>query len=554
MSRHGLLFKVSLALVSLLLSTTPSFAAESAPSYSNRESGLYRDVFDQNIYYEGTQYFHLERLYRDLFGIKRHALNVNVFDEVPNSPFFTNRHAEKPLSLEELKKGPAVTEGPDPNGKWLITKGKFEGISPGFFIRDGKGEKYLLKFDSMDNLELSTGAEVVTSRFLHAMGYNVPQYTLVYFDKDRLGVEAGSRVYDETGFRRKLTAERLEEFLLFVPETRKGTYRASASRILKGEVLGPMKFQGRRSDDPEDPVNHEERREIRALQVFSSWLNNNDVRESNSLDVLEEMDGRTQIRHYLIDFNSSLGATPRGPKPPQFGHEHMLDYGETLKAFLSLGLWKKPWQKRWDEVGREVSNPSVGYFDNHHFNPARYKTQLPYFPFKDLTRSDGFWAAKILMSFTDEDIHAIVSTGEYSDKQAEEVLAKTLIERRDLIGRFWFRQANPLDGFQLMDLGGGSYELRFEDLWEKYGFGSGEGNLYRFDVIAREENRGMRVVKEEVEEKTFRLGADLLDEHPSLDLLIRAKRQGDRAWSPFVRVEVRSDTNGPRIAGILHQD
>ena len=44
-----------------------------ASEYSKREAVLYRDVFDQNFYYEGTQYLRLERLYRDLFGIRKRA-------------------------------------------------------------------------------------------------------------------------------------------------------------------------------------------------------------------------------------------------------------------------------------------------------------------------------------------------------------------------------------------------------------------------------------------------------------------------------------------------
>lgn len=528
-------------------------AETSSSGYAGRDSSLYKDVFDQNLYYEGTQYLHLERLYRDLFGKKKRALNANAFDEVPDSTFFTNRHGRERMSIEALKQGPAATDGPDRNGSWSITKGKFEGITPGFFIQDGRGDRYLLKFDPMDYLELATGAEIVTSRFLHALGYNVPQYTIVYFKKDKFTTQAGARVYDESGFRRPLTPERLDEFLLFVPETQDGSYRTSASRLLEGKVLGPMHFQGRRRQDPDDPIDHKNRRELRALQVFSSWLNNYDVRESNSLDVYETKDGRGQIRHYLIDFNSSLGARPGGPQPPQFGHEHMVDFGETLKAVLSLGIWKKPWQKRWDESNRQIANPSVGYFDNRYFDPARYKTQLPYYPFKDLTRADGFWAAKQIVKFTEEEIRAIVSTGDYSDPSSRETIAQTLIERRDLIARHWFKETNPLDEFQLFE-SEGAYELRFVDLAVRHGFEPEGSSVYRFDVIGRERGKGIRLARKEVQAAAFSLRPEWLSEYPSADLLIRTRREKDDDWSPFVRVEIRSANGRSRIAGIFHQD
>ena len=195
-----------LTAVLLLTTSSPIFAETASTHYSKRESGLYRDIFDQNIYYEGTQYLHLERFYGDLFGIKKRALDVNAYDEVPDSSFFTNRHGRTNMSIEELKKGPAVNDGP--SGKLTILKGKFEGVTPGFFVRDEKGDKYLLKFDPMDYVELPTGAEVITSRFMHALGYNVPQYTLAYFKKDNLGIEPGAKVYVESGFRKNLTQER----------------------------------------------------------------------------------------------------------------------------------------------------------------------------------------------------------------------------------------------------------------------------------------------------------------------------------------------------------
>ncbi len=553
MSRPRLLFKVFALFVALVLAAPVSFARQASSGYRGRESGLYRDVFDQNIYYEGTQYLHLERLYEDLFHIKQRSLNVNVFDEVPDSLFFTNRHGRERMPIEALKQGPSATSGPDPGGKWTITKGKFEGLTPGFFVRDEKGEKYLLKFDRAESLELATGAEVIASRFMHALGYNVPQYSLVYLKRDQFDIEEGAEIYDDTGFRKKLTPEKLEEFLLFLPETAEGQYRASASWILKGGILGPMRFQGRRKDDPDDLVNHEDRREIRALQVFASWLNHNDVRESNSLDVVEQAEGKEVIRHYLIDFNSCLGSTARGPKPPMFGHEHMLDYGETLKAIVTLGFWKKPWQKRWEESGEAIRYPSIGYFDNRQFDPGRFRTQLPYFSIKDLTRADGFWAAKMLMKFTDEEIRTVVSTGEITDGEAREELAKTLIERRDLVGKYWFKEANPLDEFQLLESGEG-LELRFEDLAVHYGFQPEGKSVYRFDVIGKKGNRGKRIAQEETADESFTVKSEWLQEYPSIDLLIRTRRDGEKEWSPFVRVELRSEQDRTRLAGILHQD
>ena len=40
------------------------------------------------------------------------AQNVNTIDEVPDSSWFTNRIVARPMSIEEMVRGPAVGKGP----------------------------------------------------------------------------------------------------------------------------------------------------------------------------------------------------------------------------------------------------------------------------------------------------------------------------------------------------------------------------------------------------------------------------------------------------------
>jgi len=64
---------------------------------------------------------------------------------------------------------------------------------------------------------------------------------------------------------------------------------------------------------------------------------------------------------------------------------------------------------------------------------------------------DAYWAARIVMAFTDEDIRTIVHTGELTDRAAEQYLVETLIKRRDKIGRHWLNAMNSADHFQVID-------------------------------------------------------------------------------------------------------
>ncbi len=57
------------------------------------------------------------------------------------------------------------------------------------------------------------------------------------------------------------------------------------------------------------------------------------------------------------------------------------------------------------------------------------------------------------MAFTDEMIHAMVATGGYSDPQAEALLARVLVQRRDKIGHAYLPAINPVVDIALSESG-----------------------------------------------------------------------------------------------------
>jgi hypothetical protein len=313
---------------------------------------------------------------------------------------------------------------------------------------------------------------------------------------------------------------------------------------MKGSYHGIFSFESRRKDDPADRVNHRDRREIRTLGIFAAWLNHYDLRESDTLDISVEENGETKTKHYLADFNGALGSTQEGPKQPMLGYEYMIDYGEIAKSILALGFREKPWQKKWRAEGEKIQgSPAVGYFTNELFDPARYKTQFPYEAFRLVTRADGFWAAKLLMSFSDEDIRAMVNAGQYSNVKDADTIAKTLIERRDMIARFWFSRANPLDGFAF---DGG--KLSFKDLAVDYGFASKEGNVYLAEVMI--DGRKEKISQFETKELAFNIKPEWIPASGSAKILLRVKRVSDKKTSPAVTILL----NAGGVQGIRRED
>jgi hypothetical protein len=512
--------------------------------YKEREATRSSDFFDQNIYNEGVNQSDAGRWGRKISGEALPSKDINIFDEVPNSEFFTNRHSRIRLSAEALEKGGQKDTGPGLNGPLQIIAAEQRGIYPRFWAKDAQGEEYLLEFDAQGKLELSTGAEVVAARFYYALGYFVPQFNVVMIRSDQFGVAPEATTWEDTGFKKKLTQKRLEQYLMVLPQNETGLYRASACRILKGKRYGSFSFESRRKEDASDLVNHRDLREIRALGIFAAWLNHYDLRESGTLDVATEENGRTVLTHYLADFSGALGATQEGPKEPMLGYEHVIDYGEIFKSILALGLYEKPWQKKWKQAGEQcLAAPAVGYFTNDFFDPARYKTEFPYEAFHLVTRSDGFWAAKLLLSFSDEDIRAVIRAGKYTDPKDVETLAKTLIERRDMIARYWLSRANPLDGFSFS---GG--KLSFRDLSAEHGVTPSKGMVYSVEVM--KEGSKEKIVQFDTREPTLDIQPGWISANGKVRILIRCIRTPSKTAGPTVTITL----NAAGVQGIHHED
>ncbi|MFC2172835.1 hypothetical protein ACFLU6_09420 [Acidobacteriota bacterium] len=392
----------------------------------------------------------------------RRAMNTNTLDEVPNSSWYTNRQYFYDMSIEDLIKGPNRGTGPDMSAPWRIVSGKSQGITPGFQVIDAKGDRYLIKFDPKSNPEMATGAEVICTKFFYALGYNVPENHLVRFKRDQLVTDPKATLKNRVGKKIPLDDKQVEKWLELAPVDEEGTYRAVASKFLNGKPLGPFRYYGTRPDDGNDIIPHEHRRELRALRVLAAWLNHDDSRAINSLDMLVKERGRQFVRHHLIDFGSTLGSGSVVAQKRRPGNEYKFEIKPTLASMASFGIWLRPWVNV-----AYPDYPSIGRIECDFFDPVQWKPEYPNPAFKRCDRADSFWAANLVMSFTDDEIRAIVSQAEFTDPAAEEYLANVLIKRRDRIGRAYLFLGGGLGRFRIS-----SHYLVFVDLLAEYGFDS----------------------------------------------------------------------------------
>lgn len=381
----------------------------------------------------------------NLFGnpgdsdMDRRAMNVNTIDEVPDSSWFTNRLGSGArMSVEDVARGPDTGQGPAP-GRWTLSSGKSDGITPGFTILDSKGERWFIKFDPPKWREMASGAEVAVTKLFYALGYNVPENHITNFTRETLVIDERSTITGADGAERQLTDADVRRLLRMAAQDPDGSYRVIASKALGGKPVGPFLYEGTRPDDPNDIVPHEHRRELRALRVFAAWTNHVDSKAINSLDTLVEHGGRTIVRHHLIDFGSTMGSASIKPREYDEGFQYIFDARPTVGGIVSLGLYIPSLH-----FVHYPDFPSAGHFSADRFDPPNWKPRVPNPAFRRARPDDTFWGARRVMAFSDDMIRAAIKTGKYSDPAAEKHIADTLIARRDAIGREWLTDVNPV--------------------------------------------------------------------------------------------------------------
>ena len=369
-------------------------------------------LFDATVLTPIKQTFNLARQLRRLSGVPVPAFNIEE-GVVSDSAFFTNRDPAH-LSLDEVRWGPTR---PDDLAQppLVITKPKGEGKTPGFFVNDARGTTYLLKLDPIEAPELLSGAEVVTSKLLYALGYHVPSYEVLYLKPEELRIGPGVAIKEA------------ELQSLLQPRLTGGAVRVSASKFLEGEILGPASFK--RFKDCAD---------IRALKVAYAWVNDIDTKDHNSLLV---WNGHETVG-YLIDFGTALGADAgvAGPKDPCEGWVNTVDLHELTLKLVTLGSHREVC-----DTQARVFSPSVGLFSTH-VDPDRWKPYVPNLAFSEMNEQDAKWIAARMARLSKEQIAAAVSAGQYSHPEDAAHLTDTLIQRRDAIVRHYREDEDDAGG------------------------------------------------------------------------------------------------------------
>jgi hypothetical protein len=471
------------------------------------------------------------------------AGSVNTADEVPDSSWFENRIGRRAMTTAEIVRGPDRFEAISLEG-WQVSQGKSTGLQPGFRMTDPSGHLYQIEFDPPSNPEMATGAEIIGTAFYHALGYHTVDVYLAELDPAALVIAPNARISDPLiGERRALTRRDIDDVLDRAARLPNGNYRVLVSRFADGSPLGNFRYYGTRPDDPNDIVPHEDRRELRGARVFGAWLNHDDSRGVNSLDMLQTDGAGRYVKHYMFDFGSIMGSGTVFAQRHRAGHESILEWKPGWLTLATFGLYTRPWL----HIEYADVPASVGRFEAGAFDPLAWKPEYPNPAFDNMRPDDAFWAARIVAKFRDEDIRAVVEKAQYSDPRATEYITGTLIERRNRVVRAWLPAVNPLVDFSL-DAGGvltfanaavqagvATRALEYRLVWARFDNATGAAG-----GAIESTADGVRAVAPSA----------ALAEAPFVEVRIAAIHPEFPAWSVPVVVHFRRTTEGWQLVGV----
>lgn len=498
---------------------------------ASREDSDYFDFVENTFFSLGDR--------RDI-----HAVNTNTVDEVPDSSWFVNRIGRRSMSREELLRGPDRVPSLSIAG-WPVVAGKSEGLQAGYRVADPSGHLYQVEFDPPSNPELATGAEMIGTVFYHAFGYHVVDVYLVEIDPNEIVVSEKATMRDPvTRARRRMTRKDVDQVLARSARRPDGKYRALASRFADGSPLGSFRYYGTRSDDPNDIFPHEHRRELRGARVFAAWLNHDDSRSLNSLDMLEGESGKRSVRHYMFDFGSILGSGTARAQVARAGNEYILEWAPGFATLATMGLYLRPWMR----IDYPDVPASVGRFESKAFDAAKWRPEYPNVAFDLMRPEDAFWAARIVSRFSDDDIQALVGKGGYSEPAATSYVTKALIERRDKVLRLWLNQVNPVVDLALSPAGRLSFANAAVDARVATSPESYSVRWFRFDNVSNTEtNVGETLVGAGLEAQA---PAALLADSAFVGVSVTARHPEHPAWARPVTAHFRRVGDAWSLVGL----
>ena len=116
------------------------------------------------------------------------------------------------------------------------------------------------------------------------------------------------------------------------------------------------------------------------------------------------------------------------------------------------------------------------------FAPKSGKSNFSLSALGEMTTLDGFWAARIIASFSPEQIRAMVETAEYSRSKDTEYLVNQILARQSIIARYYFNKRAGFERFSVNNEEAGAC-LNFQDIRLRFPVEERVNEVYEYRVV-----------------------------------------------------------------------
>ena len=359
---------------------------------------------------------HISDIYfrRPLFDVVRPldfptAGDVNAMDEVPSStwydpdqPVLAAPDASPSLPLTALDERPAIAD-------------------EALVVRDAHGRRFELLADPPEQAGLFTAAEVLGGALLRGLGLRAPRAWILALPSSSVASDGDK------------AKARLDTWLARKAATTEGGRRVSATAWIDGVDVGVTSDYSLRRDDPNDRVNHHDRRTLRATKVFAHWMGWSGFGVRSTRDAYVGKIGEGHLLHYLIGTSRAFGTLDL--RPTETRDE---EGGGVAWNLITLGLSGPT-----VTAARRAPFSSLGYLPAD-LVPGEFDVSPPYSPFVRLTPPDEYWAAKRLMDATDAALRAGLAAA-FLQPAAVRHLTEVLEGRRRLLVQHAMTVVSPVD-------------------------------------------------------------------------------------------------------------
>lgn len=409
------------------------------------------------------------------------ALDVNAMDEVPASSWYW----PIPLTTTQFFRAYAV-DGP-PQAPSTVA---------GKILTDARGKKYRLSPDPKDAPATTTAAAVIASRLLRAAGYRTPEVWLAS--------QSGKRM--------------------------------AATRWPLGIELGPTEMSSTRGDDPNDRVDHRDRRSLRALAVFAAWLDIRSLAPDRVVDAYIGPPGEGHVQHFIVGLGDALGAGSLGPPPPLDAPGGKVR-GNGFKNLITLGL-ARPVPSRPIVKSLLVLSPE---------GAQDFSLSRPWEPVDRLLADDGYWAAKKILRIPHSIIREAIRLADLPEEGVATHIERVLEVRRQMLAKAWLARVTPCE---LVTLEGTNLVLRDEAVAWDFESASSSRYVVRFLSNEGEEIADPRYRKGNGDELRIKIPPEALD-HSYVVVSVKAVRNGKPA-PRTCETHLILKSRVPHVVGMRH--